>query len=173
MGLVLSLGKNIRIKVDIFVVLISTVFFTSLQGCSSYYSFGKNAQNKVFLRGPGSCAQLILFDDNGEGTAVRGRSTESEHEKFKKLNSIEFACQFKIKKTDMDKFNSLLSDIGKAKISGQPKNDARRIEIYLGNDKKIDTYNFTEDLVMELIFLLNDNTSYDINSFCEPIGVID
>lgn len=169
----MDLSKNVHIKLHPFVILIFAIFFTTLQGCSSYYSFGKDAQNKVFLRGPGSCAQLILFDNNGHGIAVRGRCTKSEYEKFRKLKSIEFASQFKIKKTDMDKFNTLLSNINKSKISGGPKNDARRIEIYLGNDKKVDTYNFTEDLVMELIFLLNDNTTYDINSFCEPIGVID
>ena len=168
----MALNKNTHIKLNIFVVLFFKVMLIT-QGCSSYYSLDKNAQNKIFLRGPGSCTQLILFDDDGSGIALKGRSLSSEYEKFEKLKSIEVANQFEVKKSDRDKFNMLMNKLETTEISGRPKNDARHIEIFINGKKKVDTYNFTENIVMDLLFLLNENIAHDINSFCEPIGVID
>lgn len=165
--------KNKNVKSWITMGIFFTMLFVMIQGCSSYYSFNKNIQNKIFLRGPGSCIQLILFDDKGNGVAIKGRAKGSEYKRFDKLKSIEVANQFKIKSSDMDDFNTVIKKLKNAKIFGKPKNDARHIEVYLHNSKKVDTYNFTEELVMELLFLLNENISHDINNFCEPIGVID
>lgn len=165
--------KKKQFTLNNFLILFYLIIIILTQSCASYYSFGKDAKNKFFLRGPGTCVQMILFDDSGNGIAIKGKSINSKFKKFKKFESIETVNHFKIKKNDFEKFNELLNKLSKTKISGTPKNDASRIEIYLNGSKKVDTYNFTEDLVMDLIFLFNDNIIHNIVEFCEPNGVID
>lgn len=139
--------------------------------CSSYYELSKNEpyRTKLFLRGPGTCSQLILLDKNGKGKAMKGRTNDYYQDKFKKFETIEILTDFKINPDKLSEINALVEKIKSSdNVEGKFANDARRIEIFIDDEKKMDMYTWEPNILNDLIRKLSEYVPYDINSFCDP-----
>ena len=147
------------------------LFLFLLTGCKSqtYYKLKDEGQDvKVVIRGPGSCAHIILLDENGKGKIVRGRTLDSPGKDFKEFYDVEFLSYFKIdSKEELGEINEIIDSISKSDlITKDYLLDARRKEMYIKQEKKFDVYGWNGKKLIEFLERLAPHLPYDINSFC-------
>ncbi len=147
------------------------LFLFLLTGCKSqtYYELKDEVQDvKLIIRGPGTCAHMILFNQDGKGKIIRGRTLDSPAKDFTEFYDVEFLSYYKIdSKDELGKINDIIDSISKSNlITKDYLLDARRKEMFIKQEKKFDVYGWNGKKLIEFLKILAPHLPYDINTFC-------
>ncbi|GAB2669355.1 hypothetical protein GCM10027036_23550 [Flavihumibacter cheonanensis] len=140
-------------------------------GCINY-STEKPCEesNEVYLliRGPGECVQKISFDSLGFGIAMQGLSKEFYQDSFVSFYEILKKDTFSV-----DSIKDLLflkSEIKKYSVSDKDVGgfiyDARRVQLFINGELKVDIYNNNRHEIDELLKIFFKYIEYNINEQC-------
>lgn len=136
----------------------------------NYYSISKTQPEnnvKLLLRGPRTCSTLIFLNSNGKGKVIRGKTDDYHREEFEKFSSVEFLINFKIPKENFKELESAVNQLKKSNlIESNYANDARRVQIYIEEVKKVDVYTLESSLVNDFLWKLSKDMPIDINTQC-------
>lgn len=155
----------------IFKGAVMALFLLLSAGCKAqtYYKLKDNVYDvKVLIRGPGTCAHIILLNKDGKGRIVRGRTLDSPGKDFKKFYDVEFLSYFEIdSKKELEKINEITNSISNSSlVTKEYLLDARRKEMFVNGEKKYDVYGWNGEKLIEFLKMLLPHLPYDINSFC-------
>lgn len=153
--------------------MIKKIFIISIMLGSVYSCFdhqeviekqGNDYSVKILIRKPGNCARIITFDEKGKGSIIKGLTDDYYIDSFTNFQKIQTQTNFIIKESDdLSQITNLVNEIENAKpVARGFKNDASRIELYINNKLKLETFGFfnkskTDEILSILSKYVSDN----------------
>lgn len=140
-------------------------------GCiDSSIEEGKFRNDDIYLlvRGPGECVQKISFDSTGVGIATQGISKEFYQDDFVTFYKIYKTDTFSVtSRIDLDFLKSEIHRYRAAKKDvGGFISDARRVQLFMNGELKLDVYNNNSHKVDDLLKIFFNYINYNINEQC-------
>lgn len=150
-------------KINFCLFLISILFLVS---CDKRQINPYNSL--LLLRDPGGCVYMITLSKSNTGTVTTGISEDYYKEEFTKLDTILSKENFVIKNSDSLK--SIVKMIDEISLNTLKEGNTlvapRRLEFFINNEKKIDSYDGWRD--PQLRFLLKNFNPWINTNFFEP-----
>jgi hypothetical protein len=128
----------------------------------------KQNEFKMITRGPGSCVDILILNEDGTGKLMRGKTTVDYKDEFVKFDSKEKDEEFKVTSdNDLTSINAKIDSISKLKVyKGNFAWDGKHTEIFINGIKKIDVYGFRNNEQIFFYMKLFKYLPYDYNTFC-------
>jgi hypothetical protein len=148
--------------------IITTLLFIGCFDSSTEKGNPYNDDIYLLLRGPGECVQKISFDSTGVGIATQGVSKEFYQDNFASFYKIYKTDTFSVtSRVDLDFLTSEINRYRAAKkvVAGFIY-DARRVQLFINGELKLDIYNNNSDKVDELLKIFFNYIKYNINEQC-------
>jgi|GEM_PF-7073577 len=151
------------------------VLFLTLLLALSIISFDrslslKNEYNvRIVIRNPtADCAQSISFNSYGKGQSIRGLSDDYILDSFTTFKRVIHLDSFNIDKgVDLKKISLCVEKINNNSLIGNAQQrDARRVQLFINDTLKIDTFNEWSNESKAILQLISPYLKYNVYSQC-------